>query len=221
MPDPDLDDPLALIQGLMAGESRVVAVFLAPLTPTLESGIERFLADGSGPLAGIPAALKAQGAPEPERQARDLVASARGLLVTVLGHDHGVTAVPQFFHGSLPPAAIAHACAAVGRAEDAALRIALEQVAGMLGQRQFPQLIAGPGIDDVRAAWWDLAAGCIAASEAMALGTVRERQQDLAWCIGAALAALGGDVTLEDAESRDDLKALATKFGGLTLRACH
>jgi hypothetical protein len=28
-------------------------------------------------------------------------------------------------------------------------------------------------------------------------------------------------VTLEDAESRDDLKALATKFGGLTLRACH
>jgi hypothetical protein len=28
-------------------------------------------------------------------------------------------------------------------------------------------------------------------------------------------------VTLEDAESRDDLKALATKFGGLTLRACQ
>jgi hypothetical protein len=28
-------------------------------------------------------------------------------------------------------------------------------------------------------------------------------------------------VSMEDAESRDEVKALATKFGSLTLRACH
>jgi hypothetical protein len=28
-------------------------------------------------------------------------------------------------------------------------------------------------------------------------------------------------VSMEDAESRDEVKALATKFGNLTLRACH
>ena len=194
-------DAFGLMQGLMGGESRFHAVFLAPLTPGLQAHIAAFLKDGSGPLAALPQQLQAQGVPEPLVAARQLLQQAQGLLVVVLGQDQGITTIPQLFHGHLAPAMIDQAVSACGPefAHGPALRQALTDLASSLGQGQFPHLIAGPGVEDVREAWLDLAAGCVQSAEALALpGTSRERQTDLAWAIAAALIALGGQYTVDE-----------------------
>lgn len=194
-------DALGMFQELLGGEQRFHAVFLAPLTPSLRSGIDIFLRDGSGPLAGLPQQLQAQGVPEPLIAARQLLQRAQGLLLVVCGHDQGVSTIPQLFHGHLSPEVIDQVIAACGPEfpHGPALRQALTELAAQLGQRHFPHLIAGPGVEGVRDAWLDLAAGCVQSAEGMSLpGAGHERQTDLAWSIATALVALGGEFAIEE-----------------------
>lgn len=213
MTDPDLArlvqsgdfDALGLFQGLLQGDQRFHAVLLAPLTPSLRQGIDAFLRDGSGPLAGVPQQLQAQGVPDPLMAARHLLGQAQGLVVVVLGQDQGLSTIPQLFHGHLAPAVIDHLVAACGEgfAHAPALRQALTDLAAQLPERQFPHLIAGPAVDDHdrRTTWLDLVAGSLHAAESFALpGQGRERLTDFAWIIGHALTTLGGQFSLEEVD---------------------
>ena len=189
-------DPLAML----AGTWNFHSCFLAPFSPSFAAAREQFLIDGSGPLSATVEQLRHQGlsASEAVETARKLMTAAQGLCVAVVAGDHGVATVPQPFFGSLDPAwrdGAAQVLAEVYRPAFAAALAALERVA----DRGWPRLVAGPALKgaDVRSYWLELAHGAAEYSE-LTGNRGDARMTDLGHWIGSALAALPGELDVED-----------------------
>lgn len=189
-------DPLALL----AGQWSFHSCFLAPFSPSFAAAREQFLVDGGGPLSATVEQLRHQGlsASEAVETARKLMSAAQGLCVAVVAGDHGVATVPQPFFGSLDPAwrdGAAQVLAEDYRSAFAAALAALERVS----DRGWPRLVAGPALkgDDVRGYWLDLAHGAAEYSE-LTGNRGDARMIDLGHWIGSALAALPGELDVED-----------------------
>ncbi|GDY12081.1 hypothetical protein LBMAG53_09590 [Planctomycetota bacterium] len=201
---------------LLAGQAQFHSVFIAPFSPALKSAVDRFLADGSGPLNGTVEQLASQGLSpvEAAQHARQLFQHALGMVVTVLATDHGVAPIPQLFFGHFHPDWKRQAITACGPdfAHGEALAASLGQLETLAGHgRRFPLLFSGPhaGSDY----WPTLAGEVVATAEDSLFPGGRERLADLAhWC-GAALASEKGKT---DAELLTKIHLLA----GETDRAC-
>lgn len=184
-------DPLALLGARPTFHS----VFLAPFSPALRAARDRYLADGGGPLAGIEAQLRLQGAPDPAAAARHLLATAQGMCIAVLAGDHGVASVPQLFVGHLDEAWIEQSVAAMGDGfpDGVALRTALAALRRLAeAASPWPRLVAGRDPIDPAVYWPGLAAGVVTTLDSALPSASRERLADLAhWCV-AAVDALGG-----------------------------
>jgi hypothetical protein len=198
-------NPFALI----AGEDRFHSLFLAPFSPTLQEGITRFIADGSGSLAEVVKVFQANGASAAEAQesARRMFTAARAMLVVVMAGDHGVATIPQLFFGSLDDGFCAHALKACGERfkAGAELTAALHQLrARMQAGVAWPQAVAGPRAQGGGQAYWsELARLLIGGIDGGMLppGSL-ERLRDLAHWAAAAMHALppgtqGGEGALQ------------------------
>ncbi len=181
---------------LIAGETRFHSVFLAPFSPTLRSHIAQFLADGTGPLEDVAKSLQSQGASalDAQIQARQMFAAAQGMLVVVMGGDHGLSTIPQLNFGHLEDGYCDHAVLACGANFTAGkeLRAALSELkAKAMGSTGWPGLIAGPGAGSkVDAYWLGLAALLVEGMDegfASLSGAGFERVRDLAHWIGAGV----------------------------------
>jgi hypothetical protein len=182
---------------LLAGQTAFHSVFIAPFSPSLESAIARFLADGTGPLADIGKAFQQQGAApaEASQQARAMFAAAQGMLVVVQVGDHGPTTIPQLHFGGIDETFCAHALAACGEqfpAKDA-LRAALADLrAKAQGGTTWPALIAGPGAGSNLVAYWEELGDALVDGLDQGAGQGGlERLRDLAHWVARALPACG------------------------------
>ena len=225
--DFDLDfNPMAMMADLMAGQSQLHSAFLAPLPPSLAAQVKQFLADGSGPLAGLVDQFRRQGAPDPMAATRQVIAAAQGVLVVVIQLDHGVSTIPQFFFGHLDDQARRQAVLTMGEkfTHAQSLEIALEHLSRKLhgGAHQFPALIAGPEAGgDVHEYWLDLGAQAVVALD-QGLGNFfggDQRMKDLAWCVATALPRClpGGQIEAEDL----DLLVRCQMLAGDIVAAVH
>jgi hypothetical protein len=186
-------NPFALI----AGEDRFHSLFLAPFSPTLQEGITRFIADGSGSLAEVVKVFQANGvsAAEAQESARRMFVAARAMLVVVMAGDHGVATIPQLFFGSLDDSFCAHALKACGErfSAGAELTAALHQLRARLQAGvAWPQSVAGPRAQGGGQAYWnELARLLIAGLDGGMLPPgSSERLRDLAHWAAAAGHAL-------------------------------
>ena len=145
---------------LLTGEREFHSVFLAPPSPALESAVQRFLADGGGPLAGIVEQIKAQGVDPAEAaaRARALFEAASGMLVVVLADNQGLVTIPQLFFGNLDDAFLDQAVKLCGddfpdrdglRGALIGLRTAAERGA------TWPRLYGGLSVPDSALAYWE------------------------------------------------------------------
>lgn len=194
-------DPLALL----TGAQRVHSLFLAPLSPALVQGIERFLADGSGPLAQTPAMLVQQGvaAGEAPERARQLFRAAQGVVVVVLAAEGTIGTIPQLFFGDLTAAGRGQLLAALPaqlpgreRVGDLLAAIAVRAQAGT----RWPLLYASLDATAEPTTYWLELAHALAEAQEAGMSAQPERLADLGHWIGAALAALGqGTLDADDA----------------------
>ena len=200
---------------LIAGETRLHSVFLAPFSPSLREHITRFLADGTGPLADVAQSLQQQGASplEAQTQARALFTNAQGMLVVVMAGDHGLSTIPQLNFGHLEDAYCEHAVKACGEGFPATKELAgalHDLKAKAMGTTGWPGLIAGPGAgSNVTTYWLSLAALLVEGLDEGFLslsGAGADRLRDLAHWIGAGV--------------RDSAKKLDEDAAVLTAR-CH
>ncbi len=203
-------DPFAL---LGAGHKPFHSAFLAPLSPSLKSAIERFLADGGGPLASSVDALVAQGLPRDTAatRARALFAAAQGLCVIVQAGEGGLATLPQLFHGQINAEwraqVVSGSATQLGATEELARALASleEQLAA---RRTWPRLVAGPGLSgsadaEIGAYWLELAHGLEETLDGGIMPGGEARLGDLGYWIGAAARVLGAG------EDGDDSAALA------------
>ncbi len=193
---------------MLAGESRFHSVFLAPFSTSLRQHITQFLADGSGPLADVAQTLQQQGATpaEAQQQARDMFTHAQGMLIVVLGGDHGLTTIPQLNFGHLEDSYLDHAIAACGEkfAAKNELKSSLIDLRNKaMGKTGWPGLIAGPSAgSNISAYWLSLAASLIEGMDEGMLslaGAGIERLRDLAHWIGSAMRDLGKSLDEDEA----------------------
>lgn len=189
-------DPLALL----AGSWNFHSCFLAPFSPSFAAARQQFLVDGGGPLSATVEQLRHQGlsASEAAETARKLMTAAQGLCVAVVAGDHGVATVPQPFFGSLDPAWREGAAQVLAADYRPAFAAALAALAGV-ADRGWPRLVAGPALkgDEVRSYWLELAHGAAEYSE-LTGHRGDARMADLGHWIGSALAALPGELEVED-----------------------
>jgi hypothetical protein len=188
-------NPFALI----AGEDRFHSLFLAPFSPSLQEGITRFIADGSGSLSEVVKVFQANGASAAEAQesARRMFSAARAMLVVVMAGDHGVATIPQLFFGSLDDGFCAHALKACGErfGAGAELTAALHQLRGRLqAGAAWPASVAGPRAQGGAPAYWSELGGLLIAGidGGMLPPGSLERLRDLAHWIAAAMRAPAG-----------------------------
>jgi hypothetical protein len=191
---------------LFAGTNTFHSVFLAPFSPALRAAVERFVADGSGPLAGSVQVFRQQGMPEDvaSARARDMFRSAIGMCVVVLAGEGGIATIPQLFFGHLSEDWRQHAIEACGK--DFPGREALAKAFADLGAKgaggtTWPALIAGPDASgNVLGYWLELASGVVASLDEGIVPVGAERLADLGHWIGAAveLLAKGREVDADD-----------------------
>ncbi len=204
MTAPDFN-PMAMVSGLMTGQTRLHSVFLGPVPPSLQRQISQFLVDGTGPLAALVDQFRQQGAPAPLDAVRALLQAAKGLCVVVIQLDHGVASIPQLFFGHLEENARQQVVAACGETFPVkdALVTALEHLERKLASQQWPTLISGPDAGgDVHEYWLDLGAQVVGVRD-QGMGNLFggvARMNDLAWFVAHALPAClpGGKIGPED-----------------------
>jgi hypothetical protein len=200
-------DPFALFGGANTFHS----VFLAPFSPALKAAVERFLADGGGPLASTVQSFRQQGMPEDlaRGRAREMFQAAAGMCVVVLAGEGGIATIPQLFFGHLSDEWRRHAIEACGK--DFPGREALARALGDLaakgaGGTVWPSLLAGPEAgSNVLGYWLELASGVVASLDEGIVPVGAERLADLGHWIGAAVALLAKGREIE----ADDQVALA------------
>jgi hypothetical protein len=184
---------------LLTGALQLRAVFLAPLSPSLAEGIARFQAQGDGPLAGLVQQFIAGGLAPAEARARlsEMLAAANGVLVTILGHDQGVQALPQLFFGRIDGPFIEHAVATATQQvpeQAETLRGLMRQLAVRSASAQdFTGLYASSDADadaDATAFWSELAADFLTGLDEGILPGGDSAQKDLAFWIAAGLSSL-------------------------------
>ncbi len=201
-------DPLRMMTELMTGQARLHSVFLAPFPPTFAAARTRYLQDGTGPLTAVAEDLKAQGAPQPDQAARNLLTAAQGMCVVVIALDHGISAIPQLFFGRLDPEVRTQMAAVGGEGfpDRAGIEQALERLAQRLNADRWPALVAGPARgDDLGGYWLALAASLVESLDAGfagLTGDTRERVADLAWWTanGIGIARTGQAIDPADVE---------------------
>ena len=179
---------------LFAGETHFHSIFLAPFSPALSAARERFLADGTGPLAHIAELFQKQGASPAEamQSARSMFAAAEGMCVVVQRNDQGLDTIPQLFFGHLEDAYLEQVVGLCGEnfPDPPALRAALAELRRRaLAKVSFPGLHAGAE-DDSQAYWRGLADDLVAGLDGGLAHPAPERLRDLAAWIAAAHAAL-------------------------------
>jgi len=183
-------DPFALF----AGQTRFHSIFLAPFSPALSEARERFLADGTGPLAHISDLFQKQGASPAEalQSARAMFSAAQGMCVVVLGNDQGVDTIPQLFFGHLEDAYLDQVVGLCGEKfpDPTALRAALAELRRRAQAKAgFPALHAGAEADTIPY-WSGLADDLVAGLDGGLAHPAPERLRDLAAWIAAAHAAI-------------------------------
>jgi hypothetical protein len=201
-------DPMRMMSELMAGQVRFHSVFLAPFTPSFAAARKQYLTDGTGPLTGIADELKRQGAPDPEANARAMLAAAQAMAVVVIAPDHGIATIPQLFFGRLDAdlrAQMVGACG-TGFSGQEELQRALASLETQLATVTWPTLVAGPAWQGQAGSYWlELAAalleGLDEGFDSIAAGG-RERMADLAWWTAQGILTThdGGQVDADDLE---------------------
>jgi hypothetical protein len=207
MPDPEMAEFAGEIQKLaeggsfdpftlLAGETKFHSAFLAPFSPSLKKSIVQFCADGSGPLVDVVKVFQRDGlgAAEAALAAKRMFESAQGMLVAVLGGDHGLSTIPQLHFGHLEEGFCEHAVKSCGDKfpNRPALTAALADLrAKLAGGTVWPGLIAGPGAGGNVAGYWQKLGEEVVLSLDQGMGPGHERLRDLAHWVGAAIAVSG------------------------------
>lgn len=183
-------DPFALL----AGETRWHSVFLSPFSPAMAEARQQFLADGSGPLAGVVQQFQQGGtdATAAAQNARTVFTHAQGMCVIVLAGDRGLDTIPQLFFGHLAEAyrqQVVQLCGDQFPFADGVRGALAELERRAQAGATWPSLHAG-GERDTRAYWGDLAQRLITGVDAGLAGQAIDRLRDLAHWIAAAVAAM-------------------------------
>jgi hypothetical protein len=200
-------DPFALFGGVNTFHS----VFLAPFSPALRAALERFLADGSGPLAGSVQAFRQQGVPEDvaRARAREMFQAAVGMCVVVLAGEGGLATIPQLFFGHVSEEWRRHAIDACGKdfpGREALAQALADLAAKGAGGTTWPALVAGPEAgSNVLGYWLELASGVVASLDEGIIPVGAERLADLGHWIGMAVGLLAKDRPIDP----DDQVAVA------------
>ena len=214
-------NPLALF----AGETRYLAVFIAPLPPPLEAAVMRLVMEEDGPLLAMVEQFTAGGLSpaEARNRVKELFSAAQGMCVVVLVDDQGPSIAQQLFFGQLDDAYRAHVLGLFR--EDFPGRDPL--AAGLLNLghalahgRSWPALVAAADGDDDPRRFWPMLAAQIARSHEEGIVPNAARMGDLPWWVAASMVTVEGTSPLWDADARLDL-ARTCLIGSDIEAGCH
>lgn len=184
---------------LFTGEQRVLGVFLAPLTPSLETAIADYLRDGSGPLQQTVAQMHKEGLDEATARlrARELFSAARGMCVVVLAHDQGLMTVPQLAFERINADYFEHLLGAFTDSfpqRDELSRLFTRLFTALERSPAFPEtVVACDRQVSIQEFWRDLGERLITSLDEGIMPGQAQQQGDLAWWTLTACSLLAGD----------------------------